>query len=181
MATHSSTLAWKIPWTEEPSRLWGFKLHVHRIAKSRTRLCMPADPCLSYIIWLHLAELSGKQNHEDWLENCKSLILNLVLLLKAIHERQQHQFHISSLWHGEGNGNPLQYSCLENPMDGGAWRAVVHGVAKSRTRLSDFTFTHWRRKWQPTPVFLPGESQGWGSLVGCRLWGRTESDMTEAT
>ena len=40
---------------------------------------------------------------------------------------------------------------------------------------------HWRRKWQPTPVFLPGESQGRGSLVGCRLWGRTESDTTEAT
>ena len=40
---------------------------------------------------------------------------------------------------------------------------------------------HWRRKWQPTPVFLPGESQGRGSLVGCRLWGRTESDKTEAT
>ena len=42
---------------------------------------------------------------------------------------------------GEGNGHPLQYSCLENPMDRGAWRATVHGVAKSRTRLSDFTFT----------------------------------------
>ena len=42
---------------------------------------------------------------------------------------------------GEGNGTPLQYSCLENPMDGGAWWAVVHGVAKSRTRLSNFTFT----------------------------------------
>ena len=40
---------------------------------------------------------------------------------------------------GEGNGTPLQYSCLENPMDGGAWWAAVHGVAKSRTRLSDFT------------------------------------------
>jgi len=40
---------------------------------------------------------------------------------------------------------------------------------------------HWRRKWQPTPMFLPGESQGRGSLVGCRLWGRTESDTTEAT
>ena len=41
----------------------------------------------------------------------------------------------------EGNGNPLQYSCLENPMDGGAWWAAVHGVTKSRTQLSDFTFT----------------------------------------
>ena len=47
------------------------------------------------------------------------------------------------------------------------------------TSLSLFTFMHWRRKWQPTPV--PGESQGWDSLVGCRLWGRTESDTTEAT
>ena len=43
--------------------------------------------------------------------------------------------------HGEGNGIPLQYSCLENPMDGGAWKAAVHGVAEGRTRLSDFTFT----------------------------------------
>ena len=42
---------------------------------------------------------------------------------------------------GEGNGNPLQYSCLENPMDGGAWWATVHGVAKSSTRLNNFTFT----------------------------------------
>ena len=84
-----------------------------------------------------------------------------------------------------GTGTPFQYFCLENPMDGGAWWAAVHGVAKSRTQLSDFislpTFMHWRRKWQPTPVFLPGESQGQGSLVGSRLWGRTESDTTEAT
>ena len=49
------------------------------------------------------------------------------------------------------------------------------------TSLSLFTVLHWRRKRQPTPVFLPGESQGWGSLVGCRLWGCTESDTTEAT
>ena len=51
----------------------------------------------------------------------------------------------------------------------------------SATSLSFFTFMHWRRKWQPTPVFLPGESQGQRSLVGCRLWGRTELDATEAT
>ena len=61
-------------------------------------------------------------------------------------------------------------------MDGGAWWAAVHGVTKSWTRLSVFTFTfmRWRRKWQPTPVFLPGESQGLGSLVGCRLCRRTD-------
>ena len=79
----------------------------------------------------------------------------------------------------------LQYSCLENPMGRGAWLAAVHRLAKNQTRLTDFTFIftfmHWRRKWQPTPVFLPGKPQGWGSLVGCRLWGRTELDMTEAT
>ena len=59
----------------------------------------------------------------------------------------------------------------------GLWR-VRHDWA---TSLSFFTFMHWRRKWQPTPVFLPGGSQGQGSLVGCRLWGHTESDTTEAT
>ena len=83
MATHSSTLAWKIPWTEEPGRLQSM----------------------------------------------------------------------------------------------GSWR-VGHDWA---TSLSLFTFMHWRRKWQPTPVFLPGESQGRWSLVGCCLWGHTESDTTEAT
>ena len=131
---------------------------------------------------------------------------------------------------GEGNGNPLQYSCLENPIDRGAWQVTGHEVQRVRhywtqgtwrgiidkamaphsstlawkipwteepgrpqstgsrrvghdwaTSLSLFTFMHWRRKWQPTPVFLCGESQGWGSLVGCRLWGHTESEMTKVT
>ena len=49
--------------------------------------------------------------------------------------------HLVYLISGEGNGTPLQYTCLENPMDGGAWKAAVHGVAEGRTRLSDFTFT----------------------------------------
>ena len=57
-------------------------------------------------------------------------------------------------------------------------RGVGHDWA---TSLSLFTFMHWRRKWQPTPVFLPGESHGRGSLVGCRLWGHRESDTTEVT
>ena len=81
----------------------------------------------------------------------------------------------------KSSNNPLQYSCLENPMDRGAWKTAVHGVTEGRTRLSDFTFMHWRRKWRLTPVFLPRESQGRGSLVGCRLWGRTESDTAEVT
>ena len=104
----------------------------------------------------------------------------------AVHgvARVGHDWATSLSRIGEGNGNPLQYSCLENPMDRGAWWAAVHGVDRVghdwATSLSLFTFMHWRRKWQPTPVFLPGESQGRGSLAGCRLWGRTESDTTEA-
>ena len=70
-------------------------------------------------------------------------------------------------------------------MDRGAWKATVRGVAEGRTRLSDFTFTfhlHALEKEMAThSVFLPGESQGRGSLVGCCLWGHTESDTTEAT
>ena len=61
-------------------------------------------------------------------------------------------------------------------MDRGAWWIAVHGVKNSGTRLSDFIFTfHFdalEKEMQPTPVFLPGESQGRGSLVGCHLWGR---------
>ena len=87
--------------------------------------------------------------------------------------------------HGEGNGTPLQCSCLENPIDGGAWWAAAHGVYKSRTRLSDFPFTfhfHALEKEMGThSVFLPGEFQERGSLVGCHLWGHTELDMIEVT
>ena len=70
-------------------------------------------------------------------------------------------------------------------MDGGAWWAAVHGVTRSWTQLSDFTFTfHFHaleKEMATTPVFLPGEFQGWQSLVACHLWGRTESDTTEVT
>ena len=52
-------------------------------------------------------------------------------------------FQYTNNENGEGNGTPLQYSCLENPMDGGAWWAAVHGVTKSQTRLSDLTFTFY--------------------------------------
>ena len=85
-------------------------------------------------------------------------------------------FHFSLSRIGEGNGNPLQCSCLENPRDRGAWGShrVGHDWA---TSLSLFTFMHWRRKWQPTPVFLPGESQGreawWAAVSGvAQSWTR---------
>ena len=136
MAMHSSVLAWKIPWTEEPGGL----------------------------------------------QSMGSL---------ELHMTERLHFHFSLSCTGEGNGNPLQCSCLENPRDREAWWAAVYGVAQighdrsdlaaAATSLSLLTFMHWRRKWQPTPAFLPEESQGQQSLVGCRLWGATESDTTEVT
>ena len=78
-------------------------------------------------------------------ESKRLFYASVSLLLSCIQDYHYHlsKFHIYVLVYciGEGNGTPLQYSCLENPMDGGAWWAAVHGVAKSQTRLSDFTFT----------------------------------------
>ena len=127
MALHSSTLAWKIPWAEEPGRL--------------------------------LSMGSQRVGH-DW---ATSLYFSLWCI-------------------GEGSGNPLQCSYLENPRDGGAWWASVYGVAQSRTWLkwlSSNRHVHRRRQWHPTAVLLPGKSHGWRSLVGCSPWGREESDTTE--
>ena len=90
-----------------------------------------------------------------------------------------HPFHRRRQWHP----TPVlswKIPWMEEPgrLQSIGSRRVRHDQA---TSLSLFTFMHWRRKGQPTPVFLPGESQGRGSLVGCRLWGHTESDTTEAT
>ena len=90
----------------------------------------------------------------------------------------------------EGSGTPLQYSCLKNTMDGGAWKAAVHGVAEGRTQLSNFTFTfhfHALEKEMTTHSSvlawrIPGTGEPCGLLsVGCCLWACTESDMTKAT
>ena len=93
-------------------------------------------------------------------------------------------FHFSRSCIGGGNGNPLQCSCLENPRDaepGGLLSMGSHRVGHDwATSLSLFTFMHWRRKWLPTPVFLPGESQGRGAWWAA-IWGRIGSDATEAT
>ena len=152
MAPHSGTLAWKIPLTEEPGGL---------------------------------QSMGSLRVGHDW---ATSLSL--------------FTFHFSLSCIGEGNGNPLQCSCLENPRVGGPWWATVYGVAQSRTRLKWLSSSSsiaclgfpggasgkepacqcrrlkrcwfdpwvgklpWRKPWQPTPVFLPGESHGQRSLVG---------------
>ena len=86
---------------------------------------------------------------------------------------------------GEDNGTPLQYSCLENLMDGGAWKAAVHGVAEGWTRLSNFTFTcHFpalEKEMATHSSVLAWRIPGMGSLVGYCLWGHTELDTTEVT
>ena len=92
---------------------------------------------------------------------------------------------IGSYAHNHEYSNPLQYSCLENPMDGGAWWAAVHGVTKSRAQLNNFTFTfhlHALEKEMAThSSILAWRIPGTAEPGGCRRWGRTESDTTEAT
>ena len=99
-----------------------------------------------------------------------SLVLLEILIMYALQQEKALAPHSSTLaWKIPWTAEPGRLQSMELLRDG----------HNSVTSLSLFTFMHWRRKWQP--VFLPGESQGWRSLVGCRLWGCTESDMTEAT
>ena len=90
-----------------------------------------------------------------------------------------------SIFIGEGNGTHSSTLAWKIPWTEEPGRLQSMGLLRAGhdwvTSLSPFTFMHWRRKWQPTPVFFSGESQGWQSLEGCRLWGRTESDTTEVT
>jgi len=90
---------------------------------------------------------------------------------KQIVEKAMATHYSTLAWKIPGTGKPCRLLSMGSPRVGHDWA----------TSLSLFTFMHWRRKWQPTPVFLPGESQGQGSVVGCHLWGHTESDTTEVT
>ena len=114
------------------------------------------------------------------LYSCQYLCVFFTLLLFCIYI-----YIYVCIYTGEGNGTPLQHSCLENPMDGGAWWAAVHGVSRSRTQLSDFAFTfhfHALEKEMAThSSVLAWRIPGMGSLVGCHLWSHTELDTTDAT
>ena len=127
MAPHSSTLAWKIPWMEEPGGLQSMK--------------------------------SQRVRH-DW-------VTSLALFT----------FHFRALEKEMATHSDVLAWTIPGKVEPGGLQSV--GSLRVRhdwaTSLSLFTFMHWRRKWQSTPVFLPGESQGRGSLEGFRLWGRTES------
>ena len=112
-------------------------------------------------------------------------LLQLLSFFSELDTTERLHLHFSLSCIGEGNGTPLQHSCLENPMGGGAWWAAVHGVAKSWKQLSNFTFTfhfHALEKEMAThSSVLAWRIPGMGCLVGCCLWGHTESDMAEMT
>ena len=142
MATHSSILDWEIPWTEEPDGLQskGSQRVRHDLTTKQQQMH-------------RLFEISWFWRMQIWFHaNCIKILGHLnkrhgLLGFPGGSEVKAFASNTGDLGSipgsgrspGEGNGNPIQYSCLENPMDGGAWWATVHGVAKSRTRLSDFT------------------------------------------
>ena len=129
MAPHSSTLAWKIPWTEKPGGLQSMGSLESGTAE---RLLS-----LSLFIFMHWRRkwqptpvfLPGESHGRGSLVGCSPWGREESDRTERLH------FHFSLPCIEEGNGNPLQYSCLENPMDGGAWWAAIYGVAQSRTRL----------------------------------------------
>ena len=153
IATHSSILAWKIPWT---GAWWAI---VHGVTKSWTRLSGQTHTHVSDDFACGESELPSISPR--W----------FVVQYHCSSEKAMAPHSSTLAWKIPWTEEPGRLQSM------GSLR-VRHDWA---TSLSLFTFMHWRRKWQPTPVFLPGESQGRGSLVGCRLWGRTESDTTDAT
>ena len=120
---------------------------------------------------------------------CKFYLIKSGIFRKSVHSGKRNhswnryqEYLLGALSHDNPHSSPLarRISWTEEPgglQSMGSLRVGHDWV----TSLSLFTFMHWRRQWQPTPVFLPGESQGRQSQVGCCLWGRTESDMTEVT
>ena len=135
--------------------------------------------------------LQYKTYHNRHKSDCRNIFNYEHFLIWLINSSQSKQaaslnknLGLETLWRRQWHPTPVllpgKIPRMEEPgrlQSMGSLR-VGHDWAAS---LSLSTFMHWRRKWQPTPVFLPGESQGWGSLVGCRLWGRTGSDTTKAT
>ena len=183
MATHSSilpekshgqmTLAGCLPkgWEESATTEW-LSILVKTAPGSRPRTWITREsPFLLPPCHCHLSKGSytsvtlSHSTGSKTSEKCSCIILICTLSEKAMAP------HSSTLtWKTPWMEEPARLQSMGSPRVGHDWA----------TSLSFFTFMHWRRKWQPTPVFLPGESQGW-SLVGCCLWGHTESDTTEAT
>ena len=137
-------------------------------------------------LWPPAAVLSFESTNLSEADKCNADLNDTPHILK--HSKRRHWKEASM---NQGREIPYCFLILSSTLawkipwtegPGGLQSTGSLGVGHDwATSLYFFTFMHWRRKWQPTPVFLPGESQGWGSLVGCHLWGHTESDTTEAT
>ena len=189
MAPHSSSLAWKTPWTEEPGGL-----------QSMGSLRVGHDwvTSLSLFTSMHwrrkwqptLILLPGESQGRGSLVGCRLWRHTESDTTEATQQQQQqyqikqNKFILAGKRHNNKQtkkGNSVRLKArMEEP--GRLWSVGSLRVGHQwATSLSLFTSMHWRRKWHPTPVFLPEESQGRGSLVGCRLWGHTELDTTEVT
>ena len=142
----SLVLAWRIPGTVEPGGL--LSMGSHRVG-------------------------------HDWSDLAAAVVYNICILiyhwfiesLTSLLEKAMAPHSSTLAWKIPWTEKPGRLQSMGSRRVGYDWA----------TSLSLFTSMHWRRKWQPTPVFLPGESKGQRSPVGCCLWGRTESDTTEAT
>ena len=145
-----------------------------RGAHCREDRCLPPthQDCVS---WCHWHNSGGPLGSED--KECSNLTANEQTSRKGGNLKLR-DLHTTS-------GTPSSTLAWKIPRTEEPGGPQSMGSLRVRhdwaTSLSLFTFMHWRRKWQPTPVFLPGESQARGSLVGCRLWGSTELDTTEET
>ena len=145
--------------------------------------------CLSFLWWTKLSEVVIL-SADDWVCICFVCCLNEVSCTGCYWwlgdarscNRVVSFVWVLTIWYSAPHSSTLAWKIpwMEEPgrLQSTGSLGVGHDWV---TSLSLFTFIHWRRKWQPTPVFLPGESQGWRSLVGCHLWGCTESDTTEVT
>ena len=118
-----------------------------------------------------IISLSSKALADVYLVPCLCLILCFFSYLITVKQKAMAPYSSTLGWKIPWAEEHGRLQSMESLRVGHDWA----------TSLSLFTFMHWRRKWQPTPVFLPRESQGRGSLVGCHLLGRTESDTTEVT
>ena len=121
------------------SSFWGKKIYFGPFAIFLVQFLIYYFLLLSFMSSLCILDINPLS--DMWLENIFSHSIDCLLILLVISFAMQKLCSLIQSQIGEGNGTPLQYSCLENPMDGGAWQATVHGVVKSRTRLGDFTFT----------------------------------------
>ena len=128
--------------------------------------------------WCHPTNSSSVISFSSCIYKKKTAIIDNSKIMSETHSNKYKNWW----WAMAPHSSTLAWKIPWTEEPGGLQSVGSLGVGHDwATSLWLFTFMHWKRKWQPTPVFLPGESQGRGSLVGCCLWGCTESDTTEAT